>query len=209
MLANNFVTAGNDTNNMRYQDEGSSYWDTHDNVTSLGGSDWIGMWTPTNNNITVGPVNYTDNGSTLNNGTNITFTAPTVVTGGNWPAGVSSLMTGAGLEPAYRTAATVLDDDDQSLSYEGSWTAQGFRGFGDYEDNVHYTLTDGDSVSLSFTGTGVSFVGELSSDQGNVEWSIDGEPEVVADTSVAAGSPREVQQVIFSSAALAAGSTLR
>ncbi len=82
VLADNFVTGGNDTNNMLYQDEGSSYWATHDNVTSLGGSDWIGMWTPTIHAITVGPVNYTDNANVLNNGTTIAYTAPTVVTEG-------------------------------------------------------------------------------------------------------------------------------
>ena len=37
-LAQNYLTVGNHTNNMIYQDEGSSYWDTHDNVTSQGGS---------------------------------------------------------------------------------------------------------------------------------------------------------------------------
>jgi hypothetical protein len=205
VLAGNFVTAGNHTNNMLYQDEGSSYWDTHDNVTSLGGADWIGMWTPTIHDITVGPVNYTDNANTLNNGTNITFTAPTIVTGGAWPSAAISIMTAAGLEPAYRPAATMLDDDDQSLTYTGSWAAQGFRGLGDYEDNVHYTATNGDSVSLAFTGTGVSFIGEKSSDQGQIAWSIDGQSQGLVDTSLPSGSPRQSQQVLFTSATLTGG----
>jgi hypothetical protein len=206
VLASNFVTAGNDTNNMLYQDEGSSYWDTHDNVTSLGGANWIGMWTPTIHDITVGPVNYTDNANTLNNGTNITYTAPTLVTLGNWPQAALGDMSAAGLESAYEVPATMVDEDSQSLAYAGTWAAQGFRGFGDYEDNVHYTMNDGDSVTLTFTGTGVSSIGEKDPSQGTVAWSIDGQGQGTVDTSLPAGMAREVQQVLFTSATLAAGS---
>lgn len=206
VLAQNFVTAGNGTNNMLYQDEGSSYWDTHDNVTSLGGSDWIGMWTPTIHDITVGPVNYTDNANTLNNGTNITYTAPTVVTGGAWPAAALAIMTSAGLEPAYRANAPMHDDDDQAIAYAGSWAAQGFRGFGDYDDNVHYTATNGDSVTFTFTGEAVAFVAEKNSDQGEIAWSLDGQAQGTVDTSLPSGAARQAQQVIFATAALASGS---
>jgi hypothetical protein len=208
VLAQNFLTAGNHTNNMLYQDEGSSYWDTHDNVTTLGGSDWIGMWTPTIHDITVGPVNFTDNANTLNNGTNITYTAPSVVTGGAWsavPAAVAIMQT-AGLEPAYRGSGAMRDDDDQALTYAGTWSAQGSRGYGDYQDNVHYTVTNGDAVTLTFTGTSVSFLGELSADQGEVAWSIDGVSQGTANTSAPSGSARQVQQVLFTSPALTAGS---
>jgi hypothetical protein len=205
-VAGNFVTAGNHTNNMLYHDEGSSYWSTHDNVTSMGGADWVGMWTPTIHDITIGPVNYTDNANTLNNGTNISLTPPAVVPGGGWPAAAVSVMTSAGLEPLYRPAATILDDDDQALTYTGAWSAQGFRGLGDYDDNVHYSLTNGDAVSLTFTGTAVTLVGEKSSDQGQIAWSIDGQPLVLADTSVPSGAPRQAQQVLFTSATLAVGS---
>ncbi len=209
VLASNFVTAGNHTNNMLYQDEGSSYWSTHDNVTSLGGADWIGMWTPTINDITVGPANYTDNPNTLNNGTSITYTAPTLVTGGSWPPAALAIMQAAGLEPAYRTASAsptpTLDDDDQSLAYTGTWAAAGFRGLGDYDDNVHYTTANGDSVALTFKGTGVTFIAEKSTDQGQIACSVDGQSPATVDTSVPAGSPRLAQQAIFSAASLAAG----
>ena len=205
LFTDNFVTAGNHTNNMLYQDEGSSYWDTYDNVTSLGGDDWIGMWTPTINDITVGPINYTDNANTLNNGTNITYTAPTVVTGGSWPPAALTIMASAGLEPAYRPVLTTLDDDDQSLAYVGTWSAEGFRGYGDYDDNVHYTMTDGDSVTLTFSGTGVTFVGEEDPSQGDVQWYVDGALEGTADTSLPSGSARQVQQVLFESSLLSAG----
>lgn len=203
-LSSNFVTAGNNTNNMLYQDEGSSYWDTHDNVTSLGGQDWIGMWTSSIHDITVGPANWTDNPNTLNNGTNITYTAPTVVTGGTWPAGALAVMSAAGLESAYVMPATMIDDDNQALSFTGNWSAAGFRGYGDYEDNVHTTSTNGDTVTLTFTGTGVSFISEKSSDQGQIAWSVDGQVSQTADTSSAGA--RQAQQVIFASPTLASGS---
>ncbi len=97
------------------------------------------------------------------------------------------------------------DDDDQALAYTGSWATQGFRGFGDYDDNVHYTTTDGDSVTLSFTGTQVAFVGEKDASQGPVEWFVDGTLGGTAQTSVPSGSPRQTQQTLFTSATLPAG----
>jgi len=54
------------------------------------------MWTPTIHDITVGPINYTDNGSACLNGTNITYTPATVVSGGNWPTAAKTIMTSAG-----------------------------------------------------------------------------------------------------------------
>jgi hypothetical protein len=205
VLTGNFVTAGNHTNHMLYHDEGSSYWDTHDNVTSLGGGDWLGMWTPTIHDITIGPLNYTDNANVLNDGTNITYTAPTVVAGGNWPAAPLAIIQAAGLEPAYRSTMAMLDDDDTSIAYAGSWAAMGFRGLGDFDDNVHYTATNGDSVSLPFTGTGATFIAEKNSDQGQITWTIDGKPGGTVDASVPAGSPRLVQQALVTVSGLTAG----
>jgi hypothetical protein len=206
-LANNFVTAGNNTNNMLYQDEGSSYWDTHDNVTSFGGVFWIGMWTPTVQLITVGPLNWSDNPNNGINGTDITQAPVIVSTGGIWPTGALAVMSAAGLEPAYIVPATMLDDDNQALSYAGAtWTTSGFRGYGDYEDNVHYTNTNGDTVTLTFTGTGVSFISEKYSDEGEIAWSIDGQAQGTVDMSMPSGPQIQAQQVIFTSATLPSGS---
>ena len=201
-----------------YQDEGSSYWDTYDNVTSLGGDDWIGMWIWTIQDITIGPVNFTDNPNVLNNGTNITFTQATVVTGGNWPAPALSIMAAAGLEPSYRAAiaSPIVDDDDQSFAYVGSsWVGSGTRGFGDFDDNVHYTSNSGDAATVTFTGTAVTLVGEQADDQGTVEVFVDGQSAGMVDTSLPPASQnippssdgvrRQVQQTLFTSAALPAG----
>jgi hypothetical protein len=60
VLAGNYVSIGNHDDNMLYQDEGSSYWHTYDNVVNFAaGGNWIGMWTPTINNITIGPGKHT------------------------------------------------------------------------------------------------------------------------------------------------------
>jgi hypothetical protein len=215
VLSGNFVTVGNHTNHMLYHDEGSSYWDTHDNVTSLGGGDWIGMWIDSIHDITIGPVNFTDNPNVTNNGTNITFTQATVVSGGNWPASALAIMTTAGLEPAYRQASGVLDDDDQSFTYKGNWVGSGARGFGDFDDNVHYTSNSGDAATMTFTGTAVTLVGEQAEDQGMVEVFVDGQSHGMVDTSLPPASQnippssdgvrRMVQQTLFTSAPLTAG----
>jgi hypothetical protein len=204
VVTENFVTGGNHTSYMLYHDEGSSYWRTHDNVTSLGGADWIGMWTPTIHDNTIGPTNFTDNAAVTNNGTNITFAQATVVGGGAWPAPALAIMSTAGLEPSYRpaTANPTLDDDDQSIAYTGTWATAGWRGYGDFDDNVHYTTINGDSATVTFTGTGIALVGEKAGDQGMVEVFVDGQSQGMVDTSLPAAAARQVQQVLFTSAAL-------
>ena len=202
VLAGNLVEVGNHTNNMLYQDEGSSYWDTHDNVVRLGGGNWIGMWTPTIHDITIHD-NYSDDSAYYNHGTNITFNQATIVSGGAWPTAAQSIITAAGPDAPYRPLTGRIDDDDTAISYTGSWTANGNRGVGDYEDNVHATRTDGDTASLTFTGTAVAVIGEKNSDQGQVEVFLDGVSKGLIDTTSAT---RQAQATIYSTSGLAVGS---
>ncbi|HWG24219.1 NEW3 domain-containing protein [Actinospica sp.] len=197
VLSGNYVTVGNHTNNMLYQDEGSSYWHTFDNVTSYGGSDWIGMWTPTINTITVGPTNYTDNPNTNNNGTDITYTAPTLVAANAWPAQATAIMDSAGLDPA-AAQGTVVDSDSQLLTYAGTWSAQGNYG----SDDVHSTTAQGASVSLTFTGKSIAFVTDTGPGQGEAKILIDG----VSQGTVNAASPASrTGQTVFTDTKLSAG----
>ncbi len=112
------------------------------------------MWTPTINNITVGPGNYSATTSVNNNGTDISYTAPTIVTDGAWPAAAQAIMNAAG--PVDRAVpAQVYGDDSQALSYTGDWSAQGtLTDLGD----THTTSSPGAAVTLPFTGRSIAFV---------------------------------------------------
>ncbi|MGW2487925.1 hypothetical protein ACWCV9_11955 [Streptomyces sp. NPDC001606] len=202
VLAGNLVEVGNHTNNMLYQDEGSSYWNTHDNVSRIVGGNWIGMWTPTIHDIDIHD-NYSDTATYRNSGTDITFTQATIVSGGAWPSAARDIVAAAGPDAAHRPLTGWMDDDDTAISYTGSWTANGNRGVGDHEDAVHATKTDGDTASLTFTGTGVSVIGERNTDQGQAEVFIDGTSRGLVDTHA---TSRQAQAVLYSTGGLSPGS---
>ena len=203
VLAGNVVADGNDTNNMLYQDEGSSCWDTYNNVTEFGGNDWIGMWTPTINDIDVHD-NYTDNPNYFDNGTGTTFNQATIVTGGAWPAAAESIMASAGptSEQGPAKSGTTVDDDSLAIAYTGDWADSGFRGLGDFDNGVHYTTTNGDEATLTFTGTKVSFDTETNVDEGDIAVYVDG---VLQTTVDAYATSRHAQQTLFTSATLPCG----
>ncbi|MEY9844137.1 hypothetical protein ABH940_001204 [Streptacidiphilus sp. BW17] len=202
VLSGNVVAEGNDTNNMLYQDEGSSYWDTYDNVTRFGGSNWIGMWISTIHDIDIHD-NYSDNASYNNAGTNITFNQATIVSSGAWPAAAQGIIAAARPSGQYRPLTGRIDDDEPTIAYTGSWSASANRGYGDFDDGVHYTTTNGDSASYTFAGTGVQILGEKSPDQGNVEVYLDGVSQGQVDTSATA---KQAQQVVYSVQGLTPGS---
>jgi hypothetical protein len=95
-----------------------------------------------------------------------------------------------------------IDDTDAALSYAGSWGVSTGRGLGDYGDGVHYTTTNGDSATATFSGTGVDVVTEKNSDEGNIDVYIDGE---YRQTVNAANPTRLAQQVVYSIDGLAPG----
>jgi hypothetical protein len=68
---------------------------------------------------------------------------------------------------------------------------------------VHYTQQDGASATITFIGTGIAFLTETNSDEGDVGVTLDG----VAKPTVNAKTPsRQVQQHLYSVTGLAAGS---
>jgi len=202
ILAGNVVADGNDTNNMLYQDEGSSCWDTYNNVAEFGGNDWIGMWTPTINDIDIHD-NYSDNASYFDNGTGTTFSQATIVTGGAWPAAAKAIMASAGPASEQGPAkAGTVDDDSLAVAYTGAWSDSGFRGLGDYDDGVHYTTTNGDQATLTFTGTKVSFNTETNADEGDIAIYVDGVLQTTVDAYTAT---RHAQQTLYTSGTLANG----
>jgi hypothetical protein len=185
--------------NMIYHDEGSSLWNTHDNVVEFSnGSLWLNLWTPSIHDDSIHD-NYTDTDRFNNNGTNIAFKPSTVVPDGRWPAPAQAIIDAAG--PG-KTTGKVLDDDDLRIGYTGSWSSSGSRGLGDLDNGVHYTQQNGDSATITFTGTGISFLTETNSDEGDVGVTLDGaaQPTVSANTA-----QRQSQHPLYSVSGLAAG----
>jgi hypothetical protein len=189
------------TGQMLYHDEGSSCWNSFDNVMEFsGGANWTGEWTPTIHDIDIHD-NFSDTASYYDNGTNMTFSQATIVTDGNWPAAARSIMATAGLSPRPPLTGRI-DDDNLAIQYSGSWSDSLWRGLGDLDNGVHYTTTDGASASLTFTGTGITFYTETNVDEGAVGVTLDGTSKgtVNADTPT-----RGVQVPLYSITGLSRG----
>ncbi|MFE3270350.1 hypothetical protein [Streptomyces sp. NPDC059215] len=96
-----------------------------------------------------------------------------------------------------------VDDTDGSISYSG-WDYLRDRGFGDNNDDLHYTQKDGESLTYTFIGTGVKVFGEQYTDQGDISVSVDGGAPVVVNTVPADGS-RHANVPVYTSPSLEAG----
>ncbi|WP_194923312.1 hypothetical protein [Catenulispora pinisilvae] len=95
------------------------------------------------------------------------------------------------------------NDTDPSIAYSGfSYSAN--RGYGDFDDDVHYATADGSTASYQFTGTGIQVFGEQYTDQGNIGVSIDGGAQQSVNT-VPTDGQRHTNVPVFSSATLTAG----
>lgn len=95
---------------------------------------------------------------------------------------------------AFTTYPPVNDTD---LTYSGSWTYSPNRGYGDYLNDEHATTTNGDSVSYTFTGTGVVFITELNSGNDTYSIQIDGGTPVSVNTN---NATRIAQQLVWQNA---------
>lgn len=98
---------------------------------------------------------------------------------------------------------TPVNNDDPSISYRGSWATDKNRTFGDLRDDVSYTKVNGDSATITFTGTGIDVLSEKSKDQGDIEVTVDGVPDKTVSAST--GAERLAQQVLYSKTGLAPG----
>ncbi|MET3942997.1 hypothetical protein ABIC22_005809 [Paenibacillus sp. PvP094] len=101
------------------------------------------------------------------------------------------------------TEVVYVNDDDGEIHYTGSWNANTGRGFGDFNDDVHYTEKDGDYFEYTFTGTGIELLTEKHQEQGDMSIILDnGEAEQV---SAYTDGERETQQVLYSKTDLPSG----
>jgi hypothetical protein len=80
-----------------------------------------------------------------------------------------------------------LNDTSTSIVYSGAWTYANNRGAGDFDNDVHYTPNNGDSVSVTFTGTGIDVIGPMSSADGTANVQLDG-AQISTITAVYSGT---------------------
>jgi hypothetical protein len=98
---------------------------------------------------------------------------------------------------------TQLDDTSLALNYSPGWQVSSNRGAGDFQDGVHFATTNGSSVSLPFTGNGISVFMPTNSDEGTFQVQIDG---VSQGTYSANGSSSYTPRVlVYSNASLSNG----
>lgn len=98
---------------------------------------------------------------------------------------------------------SMVNDDAAGFSYGSGWLYSGNRGYGDYNDDLHYTVTNGATAEYTFVGTGIDYYSEKNSDMGNVDVYIDDVLQQNVDLYVS--GPRQVQQVVFSKTGLSPG----
>ena len=137
------------------------------------------------------------------NGTGITFNQATIVTDGAWPRRLKRscrrLVRRASTDPPKPASSTTTAS--RSRTPEAGPTAVS-AAYGDYDDGVHYTTTNGDSATLTFQGTQVSFSTETNADEGTFEVLVDG---VNQGTFSASSTTRHTQQTLFTSKVLTSG----
>jgi len=107
----------------------------------------------------------------------------------------------------YPTAGTTQRFNDNVATYSTGWAVSTARGLGDYNDDVHYATGNGASFTYTFSGTGIDYLSERNSDQGQVDIFLDGVLRATVDTT---NGTRLAQQVVYGIRGLPPGShTLR
>jgi len=97
------------------------------------------------------------------------------------------------------TRTVEINNNNSQIVYTGSWNYSGGRGLGDYQDDVQWTETNGDSFSYSFVGTGIDYVTETDAGQGDVDIYIDGQFKQTVSTYMdPALGHNKPQQVVYS-----------
>ncbi len=119
-------------------------------------------------------------------------------------ATVSTSLDDVNLDEA---AGYTYDDTDTALQYSGTWTHAGVSsGYtsGDYDQTESWSQQAGASMSVTFTGTAVQWIGPKNTNGGIADVYLDGTQVATVDTYSPAG--KLYQQVLFSTGGLAAGS---
>lgn len=88
-----------------------------------------------------------------------------------------------------------INNDDQSISYSGAWRISSNRNAGDYDNDVSYTSTAGDSFDVAFNGTGIDYVAPKGNGHASVSLTLDGQPVGTVSATASSYTP---QQVLYS-----------
>lgn len=176
-----------------YWDEGTAYYTAASNVVADCDGNWVNIWTSSIHHDTA-TNNFSNVNRVSNNGTACAVAATTYVNGQNWPPAAVAIIQNAGLEPAYagiRPREILLNDTEMTFDHvPANWGYSGGRSLGDYHSDVHYTDANGDYVQYTFAGTGIAWIGEMNSDEGNVAVWLDGGLK----TTVNCASPTRIAQ---------------
>ena len=168
-----------------YWDEGTSFYTALSNVIDNCAGNYVNIHSSSgtlNDQRDVATNNFsnvTASSDAATAGGNCVITNTVFATGESWPPAAQTIVKNAGLEPAYkRVGLAVQEVNDSAIgasAYQGSsWAVSSGRGYGDYDDDVHYTTSNGDYLSYTFFGTGIGYVTEVSPDEGNVDVYLDG-----------------------------------
>jgi beta-galactosidase GanA len=99
------------------------------------------------------------------------------------------------------------DDASSALAYTGTWTHANTGNsnytIGDYDSTESWSQQAGATMSVTFTGTAVQWIGAKNNNGGIADVSIDGAQVATVDTYAAAG--KQFQQVLYADSGLASG----
>jgi hypothetical protein len=99
---------------------------------------------------------------------------------------------------------TPINDTAPGITYTGSgWSYNSGRPFGDYDNDVHATTNNGDSVSYAFNGSGIEALTELNSDEGTIGVYVDG--SLNQTVSAYTSGDRTAEQALVTVTGLAPG----
>ena len=119
------------------------------------------------------------------------------------PRGVASPPAATVFVVGTAPAAVRLNDTDPAIQYSG-FSYSGNRGFGDYEDDIHYATDNGSTITYTFVGTGIKVYGEQNTDEGRFSAVLDAGAPVSVDT-VPGDGQRHSNVVVWSQTGLPAG----
>jgi alpha-galactosidase len=102
-----------------------------------------------------------------------------------------------------RSPQIQYNDTDSGITYSGTWSLSDNRGYGDYNNDVHFSQTNNDYFQFTFTGTGIDYITEKDFSQGDVDIYVDNVFKMTVSTYNAS---RLAGEAVYSITGLASGS---